>query len=157
MGETGPPGPAHQLELTDEEWRRRLTPERYRVLRGKGTEPPFTGRYDRETTPGTYRCAGCGSPLFRSEAKYESGSGWPSFTEPERGDRVRTEPDRSLMMERTEVLCAACGGHLGHVFADGPAPTGLRYCINSASLDLEPDGAARPDGPGTKAEGEPEA
>ena len=128
-----------RLELTDEEWRERLTEEQYRILRQKGTEPPFTGRYDREKAPGTYRCAGCGSELFRSESKYESGSGWPSFVQPAGPARVRTEEDRSHMMVRTEVLCARCGGHLGHVFEDGPAPTGLRYCINSASLDLEPD------------------
>jgi peptide-methionine (R)-S-oxide reductase len=140
VAQADPQDPERRSELTDEEWRRKLTPEQYRVLRRKGTEPPFSGRYDGEKTPGTYTCAGCGAPLFRSEAKYESGSGWPSFFEPAQADRVRTERDHSLGMERTEVLCAACGGHLGHVFTDGPAPTGLRYCINSASLELDADG-----------------
>lgn len=139
MVQDGTPDLEERLDLTDEEWRQRLTPEQYRVLRQKGTEPPFTGRYDREKRAGTYRCAGCGSPLFRSDAKYDSGSGWPSFYQPAAPARVRTETDRSHMMVRTEVLCSRCGGHLGHVFDDGPEPTGLRYCINSASLDLETD------------------
>lgn len=129
-----------RVNRTDEEWRRALTPEQYRILREKGTERAFSGAYWDAHTPGLYRCAACDAPLFRSETKYESGTGWPSFWDSVESGAVRTEVDRSHGMARTEALCAACGSHLGHVFDDGPRPTGLRYCMNSASLRLEPDG-----------------
>ena len=132
---------SESIQLSEEEWRERLTPEQYAVLRGKGTERAFTGAYWDAKDQGVYRCAGCKTQLFTSETKYESGSGWPSFWEPLTPDAVRLERDRSHGMVRTEVLCGTCGGHLGHLFDDGPQPTGQRYCMNSVAMELEPEGS----------------
>ena len=128
-----------KIKKTDEEWRAQLTPEQYRIMRQKGTEPRGTGKYLHEKRQGTYRCAACGLPLFHSGAKFDSGSGWPSFYEPADQENVGTELDISAGMPRTEVLCSRCEAHLGHVFDDGPLPTGLRYCIDSQALDLDPE------------------
>ena len=125
------------MPSNDAEWREKLTPEQYQVLRQAGTERAFTGKYWDSKTPGVYRCAGCGEELFSSDTKYESYSGWPSFYQPADGKSVTTQTDKSHGMVRDEVLCSRCGGHLGHVFDDGPKPTGLRYCINSAALKMD--------------------
>jgi peptide-methionine (R)-S-oxide reductase len=133
--ETGP-----KVVKSDAEWRRELTPEQYRVTRQHGTERPFTGPYWNEKTPGLYHCVACDAPLFRSETKYDSGTGWPSFWEPVSPGAVLERADRSYGMERVEAVCANCGAHLGHIFPDGPQPTGERYCMNGTALRLEPDG-----------------
>jgi peptide-methionine (R)-S-oxide reductase len=130
-----------KVQKTDEEWRAELSPEQYAVLRGQATEAPFTGHLLHNKDDGTYVCAGCGAELFRSDTKFESGTGWPSFFDPMDSDAVELRPDTSHGMMRTEVVCASCGGHLGHVFDDGPNPTGQRYCINSCALDFAKDDA----------------
>ena len=132
-------------QATDQEWRRTLTPEQYRVLRQSATERPFTGAYVDCHDDGMYRCAACSAPLFSSDAKFDSGTGWPSFTQPAAAEAVTLHKDRGFLGMRTEVRCRQCGSHLGHVFRDGPRPTGQRWCINSCALDLEPD----PSGPAT--------
>jgi peptide-methionine (R)-S-oxide reductase len=126
-----------KIEKSEQEWQAELTPEQYEVLREKGTEPAFTGAYWDAKEDGVYRCAGCGQELFSSDTKFDSGTGWPSFFDPMDSDKVETREDNSFMMRRTEVVCSRCGGHLGHVFDDGPNPTGLRYCLNSCALELD--------------------
>lgn len=135
---------ADKLKLTDDEWKKRLTPEEYRILRQHGTEAPGSGCFLKTKEPGTYVCAGCGQPLFKSGEKFESGTGWPSFTSPVADDAISEYEDSSYGMVRVEVRCGRCDGHLGHVFPDGPPPTGLRYCINSGSVKHVPEGEPIP-------------
>ena len=141
LAKNGNPAPARKIVKNEAEWRQQLTDEQYRVTREAGTEQPFTGPYVEEKGEGMYRCVGCGTELFSSDTKFDSGTGWPSFYEPVEADAVEVVEDTSYGMRRVEVNCARCGGHLGHVFPDGPKPTGLRYCMNSCSLDLQRDEA----------------
>jgi peptide-methionine (R)-S-oxide reductase len=142
-----------KIVKSEQEWREQLTPAQYEVLRKAGTEPPFSGDYVYNKASGDYRCAACSAVLFGAETKFDSGTGWPSFTEPAVAEAVELRPDNSLFMRRTEVLCRNCGGHLGHVFDDGPGPTGQRYCINSLALDFDP-AAESPDAGAAGASGE---